>query len=253
MVVLDGRYFCVKCGLGVLLVATALVALEFSPRRRRSSKPLPQAAPAVAGQASPCIVEAVFAAPAIAAQVARWLSPLQDFEALAAASRGLSAACASEEPWRLAFDTWPLRDPEVHSLTYSGSAHSGRGLFFHVRGALAANARFYQHFTEGRCRGPALLGTVAPDADVVHPGARRMQGNEALRTWGSLLGRPGPRMPVSAVGQRWRIGDGLAVVVCGEAFAARAGFRASTVEATNVYELRPDGWRLVHHHGSHGF
>merc|ERR1712096_571260 len=98
------------------------------------------------------------------------------------------------------------------------------------------------------------IGLRKPDGEEVAMPAKLVDqlshgemffGNRAADSWSRILGRQAEAMQVMCVRQRWRVDDTIAVVVCGEDFGT------NVVEATNVFEFGKQGWRMIHHHGSH--
>mmetsp|Transcript_63710 Transcript_63710/g.179338 ORF Transcript_63710/g.179338 Transcript_63710/m.179338 type:complete len:179 (+) Transcript_63710:236-772(+) len=173
--------------------------------------------------------------------ICQFLDPLEDFPAVAAASTYHRAWC----PWQEALDRWPLRDAAVASIRYVGRRHTGGRRLAHVHGALLANARFYASFAAGDCGEADVEAMMSTDTTVVHPQGQRLQGEHAMESWHSTLGRRGRRMAMVCRCQQWRVDDALATVVCTEDFGTNA------VEATNIYTLSNGRWLMLHHHASH--
>jgi hypothetical protein len=178
----------------------------------------------------------------LALRVLRFLDPVENFERVSIVCTRFQVQCSADELWEALLMNWPY--PGVSEISYVGKSFTGQKLVAHVYSVLKANARFYRHVADGHASQDEILSTILPTSTVVHPGGSCLAGDRALESWHRLLGRQTQVMPVTCVRQRWRIHDGMAVVICGEDLGT------DVVEATNVFENGKEGWRMSHHHGS---
>ncbi len=117
----------------------------------------------------------------------------------------------------------------------------------------AANAALYAAFETGDVDlMESVWDVVEPDQLVcVHPGWPMLRGRAAvLRSWSAVMaGTDYIQFLLTDV--QVDLQDGVAIVTCTENVltSADVGANASVV-ATNVFVLRPEGWRLRVHHGA---
>ena len=110
---------------------------------------------------------------------------------------------------------------------------------------LAANESFYAAFAAKDFDIMDRLWAESVPVTCVHPGWALLSGrDDVLGSWRAILSNPAqPRIVSGGAGVRM-VGD-IAVVVCRELVAG------NPLLATNVFERRGSGWRMVHHHASH--
>ena len=116
-----------------------------------------------------------------------------------------------------------------------------------------ANARFYRAFETLDIAEMDQVWVHGEQARCVHPGWPLLCGWDAVRaSWQRIFDNTEEmRFTLSEVSVN--VGGDLAWVTCTENIFSEVGERVSVtaILATNVFERTLDGWRMVHHHGSH--
>lgn len=109
---------------------------------------------------------------------------------------------------------------------------------------LAANASFYQAFTDGDLGAMQALWASEAPLSCLHPGMPALTGRQnVLESWARILERP-PPAPMRCSEARVQVFGEMALVLCYES----SGDNPSHLAATNVFVLEAGSWRLVHHH-----
>ncbi len=107
---------------------------------------------------------------------------------------------------------------------------------------LAVNALFYEAFADGDAEAMDALWSRREDVACTHPGWEALGGrHDVVRSWLDILESP---PPIRFEDARAVVAGDMAFVVCVELLPS------SRVAATNIFVREPDGWRMVHHHGS---
>jgi ketosteroid isomerase-like protein len=116
----------------------------------------------------------------------------------------------------------------------------------------AANENFYRAFESLDIQKMADVWLREPYIVCVHPGWNILRGWEpVIESWRRIFENTSNiRFLLSDVSVRMQ--GSIAVVTLYENLsnAADAGSATTVVAATNVLEKRPEGWRMIHHHGS---
>ncbi len=116
---------------------------------------------------------------------------------------------------------------------------------------LAANARFYKAFERRdlRAMGDCWSGT-AGDA-CIHPGWEPLYGNTAvMEAWANIFATGVPMRFVVADVVVQLLGDIARVHNVENISLSDDGEAVGRVAVTHIFIRRPEGWRLVLHHGS---
>jgi len=116
---------------------------------------------------------------------------------------------------------------------------------------LAANARFYKAFERRdlRAMGECWSGT-AGDA-CIHPGWEPLYGNTAvMEAWANIFATGVPMRFVVADVVVQLLGDIARVHNVENISLSDDGEAVGRVAVTHIFIRRPEGWRLVLHHGS---
>jgi uncharacterized protein (TIGR02246 family) len=115
-----------------------------------------------------------------------------------------------------------------------------------------AEIAFYEAFERADLAG--MMAVWAEDDDIVciHPQGPRLTGFEAVRdSWMQIFAGGTSRLRVRTIEARRFEGQSVAVHSVVEVLSAPGQQGpAQSVCATNVYELTPNGWRMVAHHAS---
>jgi ketosteroid isomerase-like protein len=116
-----------------------------------------------------------------------------------------------------------------------------------------ANARFYRAFEQLDVEEKDAVWSHGEHVKCVHPGWPLLCGWQAVRdSWQGIFENTAEmRFTISDVNVV--ASDDLACVTCTENILSEVRGRISvtSILATNLFERRPDGWRMIHHHGSH--
>lgn len=116
----------------------------------------------------------------------------------------------------------------------------------------AANARFYRAFEALDLARMDAVWAHDERASCVHPGWPLLAGWPAVRdSWGAIFANT-EEMRFTLSDVRVVAAGETAVVTCTENILSGTAGRiaVTSVLATNVFERRPDGWRMVLHHAS---
>jgi ketosteroid isomerase-like protein len=116
-----------------------------------------------------------------------------------------------------------------------------------------ANARFYRAFETLDIAEMEQVWVQGEHVRCVHPGWPLLCGWEAVRTsWQTIFANT-EEMRFTLTDVTVNVGEDLAWVTCTENILSEVNGRVTvtTILATNLFERAADGWRLVHHHGSH--
>ncbi|APV50441.1 hypothetical protein BWI17_12485 [Betaproteobacteria bacterium GR16-43] len=114
-----------------------------------------------------------------------------------------------------------------------------------------AEAAFYDAFE--RADLAAMMAVWAADDDVVcvHPQGPRLTGFEAVRESWTQIFASGVTLRIRTVDNRRYLGSTMAVHAVVEMLTAPGDPAAAPpVNATNVYILTENGWRMIVHHAS---
>jgi ketosteroid isomerase-like protein len=117
----------------------------------------------------------------------------------------------------------------------------------------AANRRFYRAFETLDITEMDQVWVHGERARCVHPGWPLLCGWAAVReSWERIFANT-EEMRFTLTEVAVSVSGDLAWVTCTENILSEVRERVSVtaILATNVFEREPDGWRLVHHHGSH--
>lgn len=115
-----------------------------------------------------------------------------------------------------------------------------------------ANEAFYRAFEGLDIREMEKIWLKESYVQCIHPAWRLLTGWEAvMASWRQIFQNTQEiRFLLTEV--RIQVRDPLAWVTVYENITSRVGEETSTgvVLATNIYERRPEGWFIIHHHGS---
>ena len=114
-----------------------------------------------------------------------------------------------------------------------------------------AEAAFYDAFE--RADLAAMMAVWAADDDVVcvHPQGPRLTGFDAVRESWTQIFASGVTLRIRTVDNRRYLGSTMAVHAVVEMLTAPGDpASAPPVNATNVYMLTENGWRMIVHHAS---
>jgi ketosteroid isomerase-like protein len=118
-----------------------------------------------------------------------------------------------------------------------------------------ANARFYRAFETLDIAEMDQVWAHDEHARCVHPGWPLLSGWDAVRTsWETIFANT-EEMRFTLSDVNVNVHGTLAWVTCTENILSEVQGRVTvtSILATNLFERAADGWRLVHHHGSHVF
>jgi ketosteroid isomerase-like protein len=116
-----------------------------------------------------------------------------------------------------------------------------------------ANARFYRAFEELDIEAMDAVWSHGAHVRCVHPGWPLLRGWPAVReSWRSIFAAT-EEMRFTIADVEVVASDDLASVTCTENILSEVQGRigVTAILATNLFERRGDGWRMVHHHASH--
>ncbi len=116
----------------------------------------------------------------------------------------------------------------------------------------AANQRFYQALEEMDIEEMDTVWLHEDWVACVHPGWELLEGWEAIRESWVRIFENTRRMKVGVSNVTVRVEGETAWVNCIEQVTSsyETGFSTAWVQATNIYVMRDDLWRLAHHHAS---
>ena len=114
-----------------------------------------------------------------------------------------------------------------------------------------AQTAFYEAFERANLAAMMAVWAESDDIVCVHPQGPRLVGFEAVReSWMQIFAN-GAALRVRATEQRRFDAQSVAVRAVVEQVAPPGeNAPVSTICATNIYELTPNGWRMVVHHAS---
>ena len=116
-----------------------------------------------------------------------------------------------------------------------------------------ANTRFYRAFEALDLAEMDRVWAHDEHVACVHPGWPLLTSWEAVReSWRAIFASTA-EMNFTVSDVRTAASDALGWVTCTENILSSVGGRLSvtSILATNLFERRPDGWRMIHHHASH--
>ena len=116
-----------------------------------------------------------------------------------------------------------------------------------------ANTRFYRAFETLDLAEMDRVWAHDEHVACVHPGWPLLTSWEAVReSWRAIFASTA-EMNFTVSDVRAAASDALGWVTCTENILSSVGGRLSvtSILATNLFERRPDGWRMIHHHASH--
>jgi ketosteroid isomerase-like protein len=116
-----------------------------------------------------------------------------------------------------------------------------------------ANARFYRAFETLDLAQMDRVWAHDEHVACVHPGWPLLTGWEAVReSWQAIFANTA-EMNFTVSDVRAAASGAFGWITCTENILSSGGGRLSVTSllATNIFERRPDGWRMVHHHASH--
>ena len=115
-----------------------------------------------------------------------------------------------------------------------------------------AETAFYEAFERGDLAAMMAVWAETDDVVCIHPQGPRLLGFDAVReSWAQIFSRA-TQLRIRTIEARRFDGQNVAVRSVVEVLAAPGGQGPTqSVNATNVYELTPGGWRMVIHHATH--
>lgn len=116
----------------------------------------------------------------------------------------------------------------------------------------AANEAFYRAFESLDLGKMEKVWANDNDIQCIHPGWGALRGWEAVMASWQRIFRNTEEIRFVLTEARIRVRDSLAWVTAYENITSRIGEESvsAIVLATNIYEKRPAGWLMIHHHGS---
>ena len=116
-----------------------------------------------------------------------------------------------------------------------------------------ANARFYRAFEALDLAEMDLVWAHGEHVRCIHPGWAMLEGWEAVRQSWEAIFKDSREMRFSLSDVRARVLGDLGWVTCAENILSqvRGNIAVTTLIATNLFERRGPGWRMVLHHASH--
>jgi ketosteroid isomerase-like protein len=117
----------------------------------------------------------------------------------------------------------------------------------------AANAQFYRAFETLDIHEMDRVWGHGEHVKCVHPGWPLLTGWAGVRdSWEAIFDSTA-EMRFTLTDVRAEVAGALAWVTCTENILSEVQGRLSVTKilATNLFERQADGWRMVHHHGSH--
>lgn len=114
------------------------------------------------------------------------------------------------------------------------------------------NARFYEAFEHSDLDMLDDVWSHSPLVKCIHPGWHLLEGWEAVRASWQNIFKADTDMKVSLRNISAEVRGTLGIVTLVEEISYRTpnSVRTGMVMATNIFELRDDGWKMIHHHGS---
>ena len=116
-----------------------------------------------------------------------------------------------------------------------------------------ANARFYRAFEALDLGQMEAVWAHGEHVKCVHPGWPLLIGWNAVRSAWEAIFESADEMRFTIAEALVEVTGDLAWVTCTENVLSelRGRVTVTSVLATNIFERAGDGWRLIHHHGSH--
>ncbi len=116
---------------------------------------------------------------------------------------------------------------------------------------LAANSRFYRAFERRDQTAMAACWSGTPGDACIHPGWEPVYGSEAvMESWANIFATGLPMRFLVADVVVQLLGDVARVHNVEHISIAGDGETLGRVAVTHLFIRRPEGWRLVLHHGS---
>ena len=114
-----------------------------------------------------------------------------------------------------------------------------------------ANEAFYRALTHLDLEAMEAVWSHDEGVRCIHPGWELMEGWEVIReAWGGIFSNS-TSLIVEPSDVKVRVEGAMAWVSCLETIATSGGSSSVTVaRATNLFVKRPDGWKMILHHGS---
>ena len=115
-----------------------------------------------------------------------------------------------------------------------------------------ANEAFYRAFESLDLGKMEKVWAKDNAIQCIHPGWGALRGWEAVMASWQRIFRNTEEIRFVLTEARIQLRDSLAWVTVYENISSRAGEESASaiVLATNIYEKRPAGWLMIHHHGS---
>jgi ketosteroid isomerase-like protein len=115
-----------------------------------------------------------------------------------------------------------------------------------------ANRRFYEVFERLDIKGMEGIWLREDYIKCVHPGWALLSGWDAVMDSWRRIFENTEQMSFTLTSVETRVGGDLAWVTLYENLNSTLQGRASdaVILTTNLFERRPDGWFMIHHHGS---
>jgi ketosteroid isomerase-like protein len=120
------------------------------------------------------------------------------------------------------------------------------------REVYAANENFYRAFESFDIAKMERVWLKADTIQCFHPGWEMLRGWEPVMTSWRRIFENTDEIRFVLTEARVEVRDSLAWVTLYENLTNRVGQEsvAAVVLTTNIFEKRPEGWLLIHHHGS---
>jgi ketosteroid isomerase-like protein len=117
---------------------------------------------------------------------------------------------------------------------------------------LKANILFYEAFESLNIEKMERLWLHEDYVQCFHPGWGLLRGWDSVMTSWKRIFENTPEMAFRLTDVHVEVRDQIAVVTLYENLTTKVGAQAisGVVLATNVFERRPAGWLVIHHHGS---
>lgn len=115
-----------------------------------------------------------------------------------------------------------------------------------------AEEAFYLAFTRRDLAAMMAIWLNADHVECIHPGGPRLQGFEAIRHSWQQIFQQGDSLQFHIVRHQCTQTGNLAIHSVSEHVQSDGLNPDSTAEviSTNIYELTPEGWRIILHHAS---
>lgn len=115
-----------------------------------------------------------------------------------------------------------------------------------------AEDAFYHAFAQCNLNAMMQVWLDAPHSECIHPGSARLQGIAAIRYSWEQIFAAGEQLHFQIVRHNCTQTANLAIHSISEQIQSKDSQASiiAEVNATNIYELTADGWRIVLHHAS---